>query len=169
MSDEYNLNFKFCDGLDISVENIFGMAFGMFEGIDPDGTMWWNKIGRDDYIPSYDEESSYSAGNVEYTSASDYYTAAATAMCRAAYDDNDIASQQLGFCCQALCMEYDDENCGIYGFLTDAISTTQSEAIEEEISGTTYYVYFGAELFDSARVLGASLASLTVGALVFYQ
>ena len=109
-----------------------------------------------DFISAGDEGSSYEEDETLEGQE------VANAECRAAYDDNAIAETQKGFCCQAIGV--DGTTMGAITSATE-LSGEVGEAFEIEGMEVTY----GAEVFASARGLGASLAAIASATLVFSQ
>ena len=161
------LNFNSCAGLVLTADSMTKvMTEGSFAEIDPEETFYSTSIGEE-YIYASSEGTSYEEDeSLEGQEA-------ANAQCRAEYDDNAIAETQEGFCCQTLIMD----GGAPFGTITSAtkLSKEVGETLEvtmtNPVSGeeVTVEVDYGAEVFASARGLGASLAALASAALVFSQ
>ena len=163
------LNFNSCAGLVVTVDSVTKVMTEFdFTEVDPEETMYSTSIGEG-YISVTDPESSF-----EYDESLEGQESA-NARCRAEYDDNSIAETQEGFCCQAILV--DGSEGGAMGSITSAtkLSKEVGEALELKMTNpsdnteVTVEVTYGAEVFASARGLGASLAALASAALVFSQ
>lgn len=161
------LNFNTCAGLVVTADSMTKVMTEFdFTDLDPEETFYSTSIGEE-YISISSEGTSYEEDeSLEGQEA-------ANAVCRAEYDDNAIAETQEGFCCQTLVID----GGAPYGSITSAtkLSKEVGETLEVTMThpGTgeevTVEVIYGAEVFASARGLGASLAALASAALVFSQ
>ena len=163
------LNFNSCAGLVVTVDSVTKVMTEFdFTGLDPEETFYSTSIGEE-YIYASSEDSSFEADESLEGQES------ANAQCRAEYDDNSIAETQEGFCCQAILVGGSD--LGTMGSITSATKLSKEVGETLELTMTdpstntevTVEVTYGAEVFASARGLGASLAALASAALVFSQ
>ena len=124
-----------------------------YSELDPNDTTYRVILGQN-YIATNNAESTY-----EWDDSLEGQELA-NSMCRAEYDDNQLAEGQKEFCCQAIAVETD-----LIGIITIAKKLSGEEGAGFTVNelDTTY----GAELFASARSLGASIAALASAAIVF--
>ena len=162
-----DLNFYICDGLVVTSDSILALFMGDSSEADPD-TLSWADIVGDDYIGYGSSDSSMEFD--ESLENQDLYNS----LCRAEYDDNAIAEEQAGFCCQSLYADFDGEDSDSpMAVLIKATSATVADAEEPVVvtitEGVDADVYFGAEVFASAKGLAVSFAAVASTALVFAQ
>ena len=87
MSDE--LNSFICDGLILTEDSLLSYLDSYdLTAMDPDVTLWINKLASDDWIGAWDEDTTSSWDHLTEESA---YHEFAAADCRGEYDDNQIA------------------------------------------------------------------------------
>ena len=149
------LNFETCAQLvvdEATIDKAFKM--GDFSDADPETTFYM--LSMTDFISAGDADSSFEED--ETLEGQEY----ANSECRAEYDDNAIAETQKGFCCQAIAADG-----SVMGAITSA--TELSGEVGEAFALGGVEITYGAELFGSARGLGASLAAIASAALVFAQ
>ena len=141
MSDEVTeMNGLFCEGITYD-EADEDCAFGL---CDADEILYVNK---DDWVTADTEAEQLTERGME----------GGIAQCRLSYDDNEL--EKTPYCCQILDADAFEAT---VGFMADSKSTVEiADALESE-----NYTY-GAELFNNAKMVAASVASAVATAAVF--
>ena len=147
------LNGKQCVGLEITTENYAKASEDGLSAIDTGGVTLSEK--NDDWLTIGGEDEVWEADDTLENQD------IANEQCRREYDLNSF---EEGFCCQAMVFDY--EGFGPTALFTDA-TKTQNGAAEIIVDlGEDVPVLIGAEVFASAKAMGASLLTIATSALV---